>query len=288
LYYRSPFCAAAIVIRALFILGLLLAGSLTRAAEPPLLLANVLRSEIDVTQYLMSEKYDGVRAVWDGSTLRFRSGREVSAPAWFLAALPKTPLDGELWMGRGRFDETSAAARRTVPDDAQWKQIRYMIFELPNAPGSFAERARQIERIVRERGFAQLEAVPQQPIASRAALTQQFKVLVKAGAEGVMLHRADAPYVTGRSDVLLKLKPALDAEAKVVGHLPGRGRHQGRLGALVLEMPTGTRFRLGTGFDDATRAAPPAIGSQVTYTYRDVTPQGKPRFASFKRVRVDP
>ncbi len=103
-----------------------------------------------------------------------------------------------------------------------------------------------------------------------------------------MLHLAEAPYVTGRSDVLLKLKPLLDTEAVVLRHIPGKGRHAGRLGALEVRRKDGIVFRLGTGFSDPVRGNPPAVGSVVTYTYRDVTPSGKPRFASFLRVRDDP
>jgi DNA ligase 1 len=100
-----------------------------------------------------------------------------------------------------------------------------------------------------------------------------------------MLHRADAPYVTGRSDVLLKLKPQLDAEATVVRHIPGKGRNLGRLGALLVETPEGRRFRIGTGFSEADRIHPPPIESQVTYRYRDLTATGLPKFVSYLRVR---
>lgn len=103
-----------------------------------------------------------------------------------------------------------------------------------------------------------------------------------------MLHQADAPYLTGRSDVLLKLKQLLDTEAIVVDHLPGKGKHAGKLGALSVQTRTGIGFKLGTGFSDTVRASPPAIGMQVTCTYRDVTAAGKPRFAGFLRVRDDP
>jgi DNA ligase 1 len=54
-----------------------------------------------------------------------------------------------------------------------------------------------------------------------------------------------------------------------------------------VETPEGVRFKLGTGLTDAQRKNPPAIGSVVTYRYRDVTPAGKPRFASFLRMHGD-
>jgi DNA ligase 1 len=279
------------ILTTLALLSLLLCV-FARAAEPPrLLLANVLAPHIDVTKYLVSEKYDGVRAIWDGTTLKFRSGRTVAAPRWFIDSLPKTPLDGELWIARGRFDEVSGIVRKELPLDDEWRRVNYMIFELPqsreNAGLSFAERVKQIEAIVTKANFSQLRAVRQYAAKERAQLKRELDRVVKAGGEGLMLHLADAPYVTGRSDVLLKLKPLLDTEAKVIEHLPGKGKHAGKMGALVVETKEGIRFKLGTGFSDAVRANPPPIGSLVTYTYRDVTKKGKPRFAAFLRVREE-
>ena len=265
-----------------------LAASAQTAAPPALLLANVYAGQVDPTAYLVSEKYDGVRAIWDGSALRFRSGRPVPAPAWFIACLPKQPLDGELWLGRGRFDALSGLVRRDPPDDAAWREVRYMLFELPDAPGSFEERARAIVALVRGAGCPALQAVEQTRVGNRADLKRRLDRTVAQGGEGLMLHLASAPYATGRSDVLLKLKPYLDTEAKVVAHRPGKGKHAGRMGALELQTPAGLRFWLGTGFSDAQRSDPPPIGSLVTYRYRDLTTSGRPRFASFLRIADPP
>ena len=261
------------------------------AKEPALLLANVLGPHVDVTQYLVSEKFDGVRAVWDGKTLRFRSGRDVPAPAWWLAKLPATPLDGELWLARGKFDELSGIVRTSPAVDTDWRRVNYLIFELPDeagALGTFEQRYSRIREVVAKAQWASLQVVEQTRVADRTELKRRLDRVVKAGGEGLMLHLANAPYVTGRSDVLLKLKPLLDTEATVVRHIPGKGRNAGRLGALEVRTRDGIVFRLGTGFSDAQRDNPPPVGSLVTYTYRDVTPSGKPRFASFLRVRDDP
>lgn len=257
------------------------------AAEPSLLLAERYREGIDVTQYWVSEKLDGVRAYWDGRQLRFRSGNPVPAPSWFVAALPARPLDGELWLGRGRFDELSGIVRRASPDDGEWRQVRYMIFELPDAPGDFTERSRQIGEIVARADVPWLRAAEQFRLSDARSLQQRLDEVVRGGGEGLMLHRADARYETGRSAVLLKLTPWLDAEARVVAHLPGKGKHAGRLGALRVEMPDGKRFSLGSGFTDAQRRSPPPIGALVTYRYREPTANGVPRFPRFLRVREE-
>ena len=268
-------------------LGLTLAPQIQAQspAETGALLAQVARAEIDPKPYLVSEKYDGVRGLWDGQTLRTRAGNVIAAPAWFTARLPKQALDGELWLARGQFEKLSGIVRKTTPQDDEWRQVKYMIFELPNAPGTFAQRYEAIKRIVAEANFAQLAAVEQFRVADNAALKRKLAEIVRAGGEGLMLHRADAPYVTGRNEALLKLKPLDDAEAKVIGHVPGKGKYAGQMGALQVETTDGKRFQIGTGFSDAVRANPPPIGASVTYTYRGLTKNGLPRFASYLRVR---
>ena len=252
---------------------------------PALMLAKHWQEGLDPKAFLVSEKLDGVRAFWDGSTLRFRSGRVIAAPDWFTAALPATALDGELWLGRGSFDRLSGIVRRSVPVDAEWRELRYMIFDLPGASGPFGERAARLVTLLAASNVPWLQAVEQRRVPDRATLQRQLRQVVQAGGEGLMLHRADALWAPGRSDALRKLKPLPDEEARVLAHLPGKGRHAGRMGALLLEMPGGQRFALGTGFSDVQRNAPPPLGSLVTYRYRERTPAGLPRFASFLRVR---
>jgi DNA ligase 1 len=255
------------------------------AAAPAILLAKVLPAEVDPAHYLVSEKYDGARAIWDGTLLRFRSGNVVNAPAWFIARLPKVALDGELWIGRGQFERLSGSVRKSEPVDAEWREIKYLIFELPGAAGTFEERAQKIRDTAAAANWPALVAVEQFRVADRKALKSKLDAVVKAGGEGLMLHRADAPYVTGRSDALYKLKPLDDTEAKVVAVIPGKGKFAGMMGALMVEMPNGRRFNIGTGFSDEVRKSPPPVGATITYTHRGLTNGGLPRFASFLRVR---
>jgi DNA ligase-1 len=256
------------------------------AVRPALQLAREAPDPIDPAGWLVSEKYDGARAVWDGQRLCFRSGLPVAAPAWFLARLPATALDGELWLGRGRFEALAGTVRKALPADDEWRAVRYMVFDLPGHAGVFAERAERIETLARSLAWPALVAVPQARLADRAALARRLADVVQGGGEGLVLHRADALWAPGRSDALLKLKPLNDAEAVVVGSLPGRGKHAGRMGALRVRTDDGSEFFIGTGFSDAQRDHPPAPGTVVTFTYRGTTAGGVPRFASFLRVRT--
>jgi DNA ligase 1 len=271
---------------ALFVLLILFAK--LALANPPILLANVLGEGTDVTKYLVSEKYDGVRAIWDGNVMRFRSGNSINMPEWFRDKLPKTPLDGELWMGRQQFEALSGATRKIMPVDAEWRKITYMVFEEPEGEGTFIERVARLTKIIDAANFAQLKLVDQFRVPDRISLKRKLNEVVKAGGEGLMLHLADAPYTTGRSNVLLKLKPALDTEAVVISHIAGKGKYVGMMGALTVKTPDGITFNIGTGFSDAERRSPPPIGSTITYVYRDLTKNGVPRFASYLRIRNDP
>ena len=275
--------------RRLLLLGCLLAVAQRAFADAPaLLLAGRYRPGIDLRDWWVSEKYDGVRAHWDGRQLRTRGGERIAAPAWFTAGWPALPMDGELWAGRGRFEHAQSAAAREQPDDAQWRALRYMVFDLPAHPGSFDERLAALRAAVSALDHTWIQAVPQRKVAGDPELQALLGEVVRGGGEGLMLHRGASLYRAGRGEDLLKLKTHDDAEARVIAHVPGKGKHAGRLGALMVETPEGRRFALGTGFTDAQRADPPPVGSWVTYRFRGLHEgSGLPRFASFLRVRSD-
>lgn len=260
------------------------------AAEPQapsVMLANVYRPGVDLSAYWVSEKFDGVRGVWDGQRLWTRGGERVMAPAWFTEGWPATPLDGELWAGRGRFEFTLSTVRQQQPEEAAWRQIRFMVFDLPAHPGRFDERLQTLQQTVDTLQRPWVQAVQQERIASHTLLMQRLDQLVRAGGEGLMLHRGDSLYRAVRSNDLLKVKTHEDAEAQVIAHLPGQGKYAGMMGALQVRTIDGRRFRLGSGFSDAQRQDPPPIGSWITYRFRGLHDSGLPRFASFLRVRTD-
>lgn len=270
-------------ILAVFLLSLLLAPAL--AAPPRLMLATDHHDGIEVGDYYVSEKLDGVRGHWDGRALWTRGGNRVEAPAWFTAGWPRVAMDGELWLGRGRFEEASGIVRTLGGEHPGWREMRFMVFDLPDHEGTFAQRLASIRAVLVAANVAWLRPVEQRTVAGGAELQVRMKAVVDAGGEGLMLHHRDARYRAGRSGDLLKLKPFQDAEARVVGHTAGRGKYTGMAGALVVERPDGLRFRIGSGLSDALRAEPPPVGTHVTYRYNGFTGNGVPRFARFLRVR---
>ncbi|MGQ2996175.1 DNA ligase [Variovorax sp.] len=257
------------------------------AGAPALMLAEVYKPGMSLADYWVSEKYDGVRAYWDGRQLFTRGGERILAPAWFTAALPKQPLDGELWAGRGRFSHAVSTVRSQTPNDVAWHEMKFMVFDLPAQGGDFTARLGVLRKLLPITDAPWVVAVPQERATTAEALQALLDKTVKMGGEGLMLHRGASLYRAERNNDLLKVKTHDDAEARVVGYVPGKGKHAHRLGALLVEMPGGQRFKLGTGLSDAEREQPPAIGTWVTYRYNGLTAGGLPRFARFMRVRED-
>ena len=261
---------------------------LAPAALPPrVMLPMVYKSGIDISNYWISEKLDGVRGRWDGQHLWARSGQRIDPPAWFTARWPMVPMDGEIWIGRGRFEAISTLVRAPGIGGDSWRQVHFMMFDLPADPSRFEQRVLHMRSLIGSTGVPWLRAIPQFRLRSKAELDAQLKAVVAAGGEGLVLQHRDALYTVGRSDTLLKYKPYDDAEARVVAHTAGKGKYAGELGALIVRRSDGLQFRIGSGFSDAERVHPPPVGSNVTYRYNGVTGKGTPRFARFMRVRYD-
>jgi DNA ligase-1 len=255
------------------------------APPPPVELVDVYHHGVDLSSYWVSEKFDGVRGYWDGHELLTRGGTVVRVPAWFTRHWSKTPMDGELWAGYGKFATASRIVRTAGPDDPAWQKISYHVFDLPAHAGNFDARVPAIRETVAAIGDPWVVAIRQFHVPDEAALYAALKRVLDKGGEGLVLHRGDVPYRSGRNVGLLKLKPYQDAEARVVAIRPGEGRLEGVMGSIEVRTPDGRRFAIGSGFSDAERAHPPAIGSWVTYRFNGLTNSGLPRFVRFLRMR---
>ena len=276
-----------IAILAFIVVSFAAGANETQVQPPPVSLANVYRSDIDLSRYWVSEKLDGVRAWWDGHSLSSRRGNPINAPSWFVEGFPDEVLDGELWMGRGTFETLSGTVRSKTPDAAAWVRVRYMVFDLPTSSAPFDERLQRLREIFKSLASRRIALVDQFRVAGELELMTTLERVVADGGEGLMLRDGSSLYRSGRNDDLLKLKTYRDAEAIVVAHLPGKGKYAGMLGSLLVELPDGRRFKLGTGFSDEDRRHPPPVGTTVTYKYYGMTANGIPRFASYLRVRLE-
>jgi len=252
---------------------------------PPVMRVTDWNWSSDMTGWWVSEKFDGCRAWWDGKDLVSRRGNVYGAPDWWKARLPKVPLDGELWLGRGLFPETVGLARGGFPED--WKRMHYMVFDAPCVPGPFEQRLVVLHTELQLVGFDLARPIEQHPIQSASHLMDVLAAVERDNGEGLVLRRPGSLYIEGESADIQRVVRVRTAEAVIVGHTAGVGNRAGGCGALVCRLPDGTEFKVGTGLKTKDVENPPPVGTTITFGYKLLTKDGVPREPRFIRIRDD-
>ncbi|WP_319380089.1 DNA ligase [Thiomicrorhabdus sp.] len=264
-----------------------------------LMLLETYRSGQSLVGWFMSEKLDGVRAYWNGRKLVSRNGNVFSAPKWFTENFPDFPLDGELWIDRGRFSETLSVVTQKKPHMG-WVKIGYYVFDAPDRKGDLIQRLSQVHRFLGGHYSSYLHVIPQTQIRTEGHFKGRLNLVLAQGGEGLVVRRGDLPYQGGRNAFALKVKAKQDAECIVRGYRPGEGRFKGMVGSLRCELlpeqqkrlfprlsGSLTQIYIGSGLSDEQRKAPPPIGRTITFQYSGTTRNGLPRFPVFLRERPD-
>ena len=215
----------------------------------------------------MSEKLDGVRCYWDGSTMFTRNGNQIFAPKEWVKNLPSIALDGELWSGRDDFQSIVSIVRRQDPDVEKWKTIKFMIFDGPLLKGNFSKRLTILKEELAKNPNETVKLIEQTKCNDKKHLVELMDKICGGKGEGVMLKDPNSKYEGTRSYSLLKVKRFEDAEATVIGHHRGSGRCDTMCGAIQVREKDGTEFKIGSGFTDADRRKPPKKGSIVTFNF---------------------
>jgi DNA ligase-1 len=249
------------------------------AKKPSLLLLKTYKDQ-NITHWVMSEKLDGIRAYWDGTNLISRSGKIINAPKWFLKDYPPFEIDGELWSKRKDFENISSIVRDKIPSK-QWREIKYYIFEVPNAKGNLYQRLQKVRKYENDI----IKIIPQIKIKNKSHLQKFLKDIENKGAEGVVVRDPDTPYISKRTNKALKVKTFLDDECEVIAHNSGKGKFKDILGSITCRLDNNIVFKIGSGFSLQERNNPPKIGSSITFKYKEMTKYNKPRFPVFLRIR---
>ena len=243
-----------------------------------------------------------MRAVWDGHQFFTRTGGVVHAPLDFLSCLPPGfCLDGELFMGRGNFNQVMSVCRNQAPPVGAWSKVVYKVFDAPNIKQiGLAKRLDAARVALANHTAGASSSASASPSASGYVEVVEHKVCrgkehvlevlaeVEAeGGEGLMLAVPGKAHRGKRSNDLLKVKTMVTDDAIVAGHKAGKGKHTGKLGALECILRSGVRFLIGTGFSDRERVDPPEVGEVVEFRYFELTKAQVPRFPAYVRVRAD-
>lgn len=253
------------------------------AQAPNIFLLKSYDETMDVQGWLMSEKLDGVRAIWDGKRLLSRSGRVFDTPAWFTDHFPPYAIDGELWTRRGDLEHITSIVNTRHPHDG-WKEITYNIFEVPEAPGGLRQRLQKLQHYLDAKPIAHIRIIKQTMVKDKLHLKQYFDDVVLGGGEGMVLRKPDVPYYVGRKNEALKYKPFKDDECTINGYIEGKGRFEGMVGALLCQWKE-LQIRIGTGLSEHDRQHPPKVGETITFKYQGLTKNMLPRHSVYLRVR---
>lgn len=238
---------------------------------------------IDWQNYLYSEKLDGIRVMWDGFALYTRNYHRIHAPEWFTKDLPNFPIEGELWTGKQQFERVMSIVMDDDPGEG-WREVKFMLFDMPYHPLAFIHRYQQLLVIDEKINKEHIDVIRHYPAKNKQHVMTVLDTIVDEGGEGLMLRSESAPYLIGRAHSMIKVKKWQDAEATVISYTQGKGKHQGKMGALQVKMPDGKVFKIGSGFSDEERANPPPINSKITFAFNGYTKNGIPKFARYLRV----
>ncbi len=244
----------------------------------------VYNEDIDVTNWLMSEKLDGIRGYWNGKELLTRQGKKIYVPKYFIQNFPIFELDGELWTKRADFENIQNIVMDKTPSK-EWNNITYNIFEIPNAKGNFFQRLKKAKVWFEKNPNKHIRILKQIKVENKEHLDKFLEEMISKKAEGVIVKNPNKPYHTGRSSHVLKVKKSSDMEGKVIGI--NISKKTGVLKSLVLKIENGLIFNLGTGFTKEERKNAPKIGEVVRFKYFGFTKRGVPKFASFLHIRKD-
>ena len=256
------------------------------------MLANKYNGQ-EPSNYYISEKLDGMRAIYDGYTNTFisRNNKPINAPLFFTQYFPRDIiLDGELFISRKNFKGTGIF-RKKIPVESEWKKGVYMVFDTPLIVQPFEERYENMKLLLKDIPY--LKVVEQIKVKNIDHMYKFHNKLVEEGAEGSMLREKGSYYENKRSNTLLKIKDFFDDEVVVNSVELGENRLSGVLGALYvkwLNPKMGTsEFKVGSGFNDDERKNYKKLypkGTIITIKYWEIDPiSKKPRFPIFMNIK---
>lgn len=167
----------------------------------------------------MTEKFDGIRAFWNGKELLSKQGRKLDCPSWMTAELPKNvKLDGELWIGRGTLENVVTLLNSSgTEENEMWKSVQYVIFDLPSSDKTYEERVDALRALELP---SHAKIVETTRCKDNEHLIQHMQTIVADGGEGLMAVQPLSLYSQSRTDTMLKVKPNQETEVQVLEILP--------------------------------------------------------------------
>jgi len=269
-------------------------------------------------EYMGQAKYDGCNVIFilsvagEQDKVLSRTGEAVPSMYWLLPHMHKVfahlvmevggvVVLGEAWKEGVTFAEISGRFRKkSVDSDLGVRVFDLLSLAEYDAGVSNAPYISRYARVLSGRYGAQTADI-------RAACTHFTpntaghpdwqgwcnELKARGGYDGLILRDPEGAWTRGNgtNGEIIKLKPVLSFDLRVIGLEEGRGKHAGRLGAIVVSFG-GRELRVGTGFTDAERReywdeGLNLIGAIVEVGAMDFSADGLLREPRFKGVRFD-
>jgi len=252
----------------------------------------------DLTSWFMSEKLDGHRCFWDGGITRGKEKSQIpwantekdsrykvvpkctglwsrlrhpiQAPDYFLDALPRLPLDGELYNPVLSRQDISSIVKKLEPSDFDWRMngIKLHVFDTPPASSMdlsiesvseswvFADRLKYLQDMEIPESMVLVDQI-QLSRSWKQEVSSFLDTVLDRGGEGLMYRHPQSYFVRARTHELLKHKPFDEMEGTIIGYTSGRetdkgSRLLGKMGALIVVTDTDHILEL-SGFTDQMR-----------------------------------
>ncbi len=174
----------------------------------------------------------------------------------------------------------------------QWSEHfkgAFFVFDMlpPNESASFIDRYRRLQNLRVNPGFpVHWVLVRNYRIADRDYLWQHN--VIEHGYEGLVYRRSRDPL----GSPLIREKRTFTLDGRVIRFNPGEGKHEGRLGSLVVLVDSGAEVTIGSGWNDEEREyiyhnMDRYLGKWCEFTANAVFQSGNVRHARFVRWRTD-
>ncbi|NLR40132.1 DNA ligase D [Novosphingobium sp. ERW19] len=306
-------------------------GAAPLPAFQPVQLATLVDSVPEGRQWLHEIKFDGYRALIaaKGKDVRVftRSGLDWSEKFSPLIRhfasldLPSCLIDGEITAsdaeGNPDFSRLQAVLKRGHGEQGEGDALSFHAFDLLELDGEDLKPLSNVERKQRLSGLL-AEASPPIHVADHiiGGGEKLLEAMCRAGQEGIIAKRADAPYLPKRTQNWLKVKCILRQEFIIVGMTKSSARRR-PFASLLLAQREGDALvykgKVGTGFNEglldelAARFEPlrredralevpkteargaswlePVVVAEIAFA--EFTGEGRVRHASFVGLRED-
>lgn len=152
-----------------------------------------------------------------------------------------------------------------------WDMVPYEYFKEGKYTTPYAQRFSYVQTCVTKIFSGKVSCVPNIEVNDAEEANELFAKYYASGEEGIILKDSAGIWENKRSKSQIKYKGELECDLVVTGVEEGRGKYQGKIGALIAESSDGlVKVSVGSGLSDELRSSlshEDVIGRFITVKY---------------------